>query len=128
MLIMLRKHKIESWKYAKNMLKTESDTENKPKINQMYTRFWARVREATASMWRGVASLTERCRGAASLQRGDAPTTGRRTFWVYLKYKKRANKATKWKVDANKHKSTSTTWYFTYLNHESSIKHANKHK
>ena len=32
MLIMLRKHTIKLLKYAKNMLKTESDTENKPKI------------------------------------------------------------------------------------------------
>ena len=50
---MLRKHKIESWKYAKNMLKTESDTENKPDVY----RIQSRIEEATASMWRGVASL-----------------------------------------------------------------------
>ena len=64
MLIMLRKHTIKSWKYTKNMLKTESDTENKPKIYQTYTKFWVRVREAIAFMQRGVASLTVRWRGA----------------------------------------------------------------
>ena len=60
--------------------------------------------------------------------RGDASTTGRWAFCVYLKCKKRATKTTKWKINANKHKSTSNTWYFTYLGHESSIKHANKYK
>ena len=40
MLIMLRKHKIKSCKYAKSMFKTESYTGSKPKIYQIYTKCW----------------------------------------------------------------------------------------
>ena len=32
------------------------------------------------------------------------------------------------KTNVNKYKSTSNIWYFTYLCHQSNIKHANKHK
>ena len=76
-------------------------------------------------MWRGVPSLTEaspHCREATPLQQGDMH------LYTYLKRKKFKAKATKWKADANKRKSTSNTWYFTYSSHQSSIKHANKHK
>ena len=49
-LIMVGKHKVKSCKYIKIMLKTESYTENKPKIYQIYTECLTRIKEATASM------------------------------------------------------------------------------
>ena len=59
MLIMSKKYNIKSCKYTKNMFKAESYTENKPKIYQNYTKFWIRVKEAIASMYRDVVSLTK---------------------------------------------------------------------
>ena len=100
---MARKHKVKSCKYIKIMLKTGSDTENKPK----YTKY------------------IQNSKPESKRKRGDAPSTGWWIFCVYLKCKKRAIKATKWKDNTNKRKSTSNTWYFTYLSHESSIKRAN---
>ena len=74
-------------------------------------------REATPLQQRGN-EASPHYREATPLQQGV------RQICSYLKRKKLEIKANKWRTDANKHKSTSNTYYFTYSSHQSSIKYA----
>ena len=57
------------------------------------------------------------------MQRGVASTPVHRTLHACLRLKKLKTKAIKPRADANKGKSTSNKPYFTYLCHQSNIKH-----
>ena len=78
MLIMLRKHKIKSCKCAKSMFKTESYTENKPKVYQIYIECWTGSK-SQPPLCKEVSPLQQRgeeasphCRETTPLQQGDA--------------------------------------------------------
>ena len=110
------------------MLKTESYTENKLKYTK-YIQNSEPESKRRSPLCREALPLWQRGEEASALCRETKPLQlGNGLFCAYLKCKKRVINATKWKDNANKHKSTYNTWYFTCSCHWSNIKHKSTKK